>query len=107
MRERIIIIWLPVSIFEKNNFLGGLLVSGIPDFRLDKKIVEYEIEQILSLGIEYKLNISLGKDILINDLILDFDAVIIAAGTDKLNYPNAPSLTVYLFMALTILKIHF
>ena len=80
-----------VSIFEKNDFLGGLLVSGIPDFRLDKKIVEYEIEQILSLGIEYKLNISLGKDILINDLILDFDAVIIAAGTDKLNYPDAPS----------------
>jgi NADPH-dependent glutamate synthase beta subunit-like oxidoreductase/NAD-dependent dihydropyrimidine dehydrogenase PreA subunit len=80
-----------VSIFEKNDFLGGLLISGIPDFRLDKKIVEYEIRQILNLGIEYKLNISLGKDILINDLISDFDAVIIAAGTNKLNYPDVPS----------------
>lgn len=73
---------IQVTIFERDDRLGGILAHGIPEFRLPSEIVQDNIEKILSLGIEYKLNIELGKDITIDDLKKDFDAIFISIGAN-------------------------
>ena len=74
-----------VTIFEKYDKLGGLLIHGIPDFRLDRKIVNQTINKILELGIQTETNRELGKNLFINDLINEYDAVFIAIGANLSN----------------------
>ena len=57
-----------VTLYEKYNYLGGLLVHGIPDFRLPKKIVEQTIQKIIDLGLQIKYNQELGKNLLLEQL---------------------------------------
>ena len=71
-----------VTIYEKYEKLGGILAHGIPDFRLDPKILEKTIDSILSLGIEVKYNIEIGKDIKVEELSTKYDAVILAVGAN-------------------------
>ena len=71
-----------VTIYEKNDYLGGLLVHGIPEFRLDKKIVKNSIDKILNLGIEVKYNKELGKNIFISELIEKYDAIFLSIGAN-------------------------
>ncbi len=71
-----------VTIYEKNDYLGGLLVHGIPEFRLDKKIVKKSIDKILNLGIEVKYNKELGKNIFISELIKKYDAIFLSIGAN-------------------------
>lgn len=71
-----------VTIYEKHNYLGGLLYHGIPKFRLERELVEKIIKQILDLGIEVKTNISLGKDISLSDLENKYDAVFLGLGAN-------------------------
>ena len=71
-----------VTIYEKNDYLGGLLVHGIPEFRLDKKIVKNSIDKILNLGIEVKYNKELGKNIFISELIEKYDAIFLSMGAN-------------------------
>lgn len=73
---------MKVTIFEKYNYLGGLLVHGIPDFRLSKDIVEKIIKQILDLGIDVKYNCELGKDITIQELEQQYDAIFLSFGAN-------------------------
>lgn len=73
---------MKVTIYEKYNYLGGLLVHGIPDFRLSKEIVAEIIEQILDLGIEVKYNCELGKDIIIQELEQQYDAIFLSFGAN-------------------------
>lgn len=61
---------------------GGLLVHGIPDFRLPKKIIKDTINKILDLGIKVELNKELGKDILIDELKENYDAVLLCFGAN-------------------------
>ena len=72
-----------VTIYEKYNYLGGLLAHGIPEFRLPKKIVEKTIEKILKLGIEVKYNQELGKNIELEQLEKEYDAIFLAIGANK------------------------
>ena len=74
-----------VKIYEKNEKLGGLLVYGIPDFRLDKAIVENTIQKILDLGVEAQTNKELGKDFTLEELSKEYDSVIMAIGANKPN----------------------
>ncbi len=74
-----------VKIYEKHSKLGGLLVYGIPDFRLDRKIVQDTIEKILELGIEFETNKELGKDISLQKLTKEYDAVCLAIGANEPN----------------------
>ena len=53
-----------VTIYEKYNYLGGLLVHGIPEFRLPKDIVKETVNRILSLGINVKYNMELNKNLI-------------------------------------------
>lgn len=80
-----------VTIFEKHNYLGGLLQHGIPEFRLDKTLVNNWLDKIISKNISVRYNSELGKNIFIKDLISEFDALFIACGANissKMNIPG-------------------
>lgn len=80
-----------VTIFEKKEYLGGLLVHGIPDFRLNKNIVKDVYSKILALGIKVEYNKELGVNLFINELQENYDAVFIAIGANissKMNIPG-------------------
>lgn len=61
---------------------GGLLVHGIPEFRLPRKITEDVISKVLELGIEVNLGKELGKDITLNKLRENYDAVLLCFGAN-------------------------
>ena len=64
-----------VTIYEKYDYLGGLLMHGIPEFRLSKEIVKQTVENILELGIDVKYNQELGKNLKLKDLEKEYDAI--------------------------------
>lgn len=74
-----------VKIYEKHSKLGGLLIYGIPDFRLDRKVVQATINKILDLGIECETNKELGKDINLKELTKEYDAVCLSIGANEPN----------------------
>ena len=69
-----------VTIFEKDNSLGGLLRYGIPNFKLNKNIIDRRLSQLLEEGIEFKPNTEVGKDITGKEVMKNYDAVCIAVG---------------------------
>lgn len=71
-----------VTIFEKYNELGGILVHGIPDFRLSKDTIELTINKVLNLGIKVEYNKELGKNLFIEELEEKYDAVFLAFGAN-------------------------
>ncbi|OGF58426.1 MAG: hypothetical protein A2Y62_04465 [Candidatus Fischerbacteria bacterium RBG_13_37_8] len=71
-----------VTIYEAFSELGGMLRIGIPHYRLPREVLDKEIDRILSLGIEVKVNTRLGKDIQLADLDR-YDAIFIAIGAYK------------------------
>ena len=71
-----------VTIYEKYDKLGGILRHGIPDFRLDKNILDKQIERILNLGIETKYNQTFGKNITIQELENEYDAIFLSFGAN-------------------------
>lgn len=78
-----------VSIYEKHSKLGGLLRYGIPEFRLEKEILDKWLEKyILNKNVEVFTNVELEKDILLEDLKKDYDAVVLAFGANVSNKMN-------------------
>jgi len=78
-----------VTVFEKNEAAGGLLRYGIPNFKLNKKIIDRRIRVMEQEGIEFKY----GQDIMVNDqwsMINDFEAIVIATGTPTARNLNIP-----------------
>ena len=73
---------IQVTIYEKYNYLGGLLMFGIPDFRLPKEIVENTVKDILDLGIEVKYNQELEKDFTLKDIENEYDAIFLSIGAN-------------------------
>ena len=73
---------IDVTIYERKNFLGGLLVYGIPEFRLSKDIVKNTIDKIIELGIEVKFNKELGKNITLEELTNEYDYIYLAFGAN-------------------------
>ena len=71
-----------VTIYERYDFLGGLLMYGIPDFRLSKDIVKNTIQNILDLGIEVKYNQKLGENLKLDYLTENYDYVVLAFGAN-------------------------
>ena len=71
-----------VTVFEKNDAAGGLLRYGIPDFKLNKRILDRRLEIFTAEGIEFKTGIAVGRDVDIQELLANFDAVLIAAGAE-------------------------
>ena len=79
-----------VTIYERHNYLGGLLYHGIPNFRLDKTLLRKVIDKILELGINVKLNQSIGKDFSLEDLEGEYDAVFLGFGANLSSKMNIP-----------------
>lgn len=71
-----------VTIYEKYNYLGGILHHGIPEFRLDKKLLKQAIDKILELGIQTKLNSQLGEDFTLEELESKYDAIYLSFGAN-------------------------
>lgn len=74
---------IDVTIFEKYHYLGGLLVHGIPEFRLPKQIVKETVNRILSLGIKVQYNKELGENLKLEDLEKEYDAIFLSVGANK------------------------
>jgi glutamate synthase (NADPH/NADH) small chain len=85
-----------VTVFEKNSRIGGLLRYGIPDFKLDKRLIDWRIAQLEAEGVEFRTNSFVGKEApgkgiandakqIINpkDLLKKFEAVILAGGSEQ------------------------
>ena len=71
-----------VTIFEKYNYLGGLLVHGIPEFRLSKEIVKDTVQKIIDLGLKVEYGKELGKNLFLEELEKQYDAVFISIGAN-------------------------
>ncbi|MBI5891891.1 MAG: glutamate synthase subunit beta [Nitrosomonadales bacterium] len=85
-----------VTVFEKNSRIGGLLRYGIPDFKLDKRLIDWRMAQLAAEGVKFQTNTLVGKDApgkgIVNDakktispkqLQKEFDAVILAGGAEQ------------------------
>lgn len=71
-----------VTMYEKYNYLGGLLVHGIPEFRLPKEIVKQTVQKVVDLGLEVKYNQELEKDFTLHELVEEYDAIFLAFGAN-------------------------
>ena len=71
-----------VRVFEALHELGGVLVYGIPEFRLPKNIVKGEVDNLRRMGVEFETNVVVGKSVTIDELMQDehYDAVFVATG---------------------------
>lgn len=74
---------IQVTIYEKYDYLGGLLVHGIPEFRLPKEIVQKTVDKILRLGIEVQYHKQLGKNLFLKDLEKEYDAIFLGIGANQ------------------------
>jgi glutamate synthase (NADPH/NADH) small chain len=72
-----------VTVFERDDRIGGLLMYGIPNMKLDKRIVDRRVELLREAGIEFRTNTAIGVDISASNLRNDFDSVVICTGSPK------------------------
>ena len=70
-----------VTVFERNNRIGGLLRYGIPDFKLEKWVVERRVALMEAEGIRFKMNANVGENIDPNNLLNEFDAMVLCGGS--------------------------
>jgi glutamate synthase (NADPH/NADH) small chain len=81
-----------VTVFEAQSRAGGLLVNGIPSFKLEKSIVERRLALLRKLGVVFRCGVKVGRDVSLAALRAQFDAVFLAIGAQKpkaLNIPGA------------------
>ncbi|MED6339650.1 MAG: glutamate synthase subunit beta [SAR324 cluster bacterium] len=69
-----------VTVFEKDDRIGGLLVYGIPDFKLEKNIVSRRVDQLRAEGVEFRTGVDVGADYSVEELRINFDAILLATG---------------------------
>jgi len=72
-----------VTVFEKNDAVGGLLRYGIPDFKLNKRVIDRRINLFEEEGIVFKTGVNVGVDISKTQLLKDFDAIVLAMGAEQ------------------------
>lgn len=79
-----------ITVFEALHTAGGVLVYGIPEFRLPKRIVSYEIEALASMGVEFVTNRVIGLSETLGDVMKRFDAAFVATGAGLPSFLNIP-----------------
>lgn len=72
-----------VTVFERADRIGGLLMYGIPNFKLDKKVVDRRIQLMQAEGINFKTSANVGFNVKIEDLRRDFDAIVLCGGATQ------------------------
>jgi glutamate synthase small subunit-like protein len=86
------------TVFDRHPEIGGLLTFGIPSFKLDKSLLTRRREIFGAMGIRFELNCEIGKDLSLQSLVDDYDAVFVGVGTYrsmKANLPNEDAPGVY------------
>ncbi len=87
-----------VTVYERQNEIGGLLTFGIPAFKLEKEVMVYRRGVFSEMGIEFKLGVDVGVDVQLADLVNEYDAVFLGVGTYKgmaADIPNEQAEGVY------------
>lgn len=87
-----------VTVYERQQEIGGLLTFGIPAFKLEKEVMRRRRELFSEMGVAFALGVEIGKDIQLNDLVNQYDAVFLGVGTYKgmtANIPNENAAGVY------------
>jgi glutamate synthase (NADPH/NADH) small chain len=72
-----------VTVFERDDRPGGLLLYGIPDFKMDKKTVDRRVRQLAQEGIDFRCGVNVGLDVTTDELRRDFDAILLCNGATK------------------------
>jgi glutamate synthase (NADPH/NADH) small chain len=72
-----------VVLYEKSNRIGGLLRYGIPDFKLDKKVIDRRMSQMATEGVVFRANTHVGVDIAADKILEGFDAVVLTGGSEQ------------------------
>ena len=72
-----------VVVFEKNDRIGGLLRYGIPDFKMEKHVIDRRIAQMQAEGVAFRPNSHIGRDIPVQTLIDEYDAVVLSGGAEQ------------------------
>ena len=72
-----------VHVYEKNARPGGLLRYGIPDFKMEKQIIDRRVEQMKGEGVTFHCNVNVGVDVKMDELVAQYDAVALAGGAEK------------------------
>jgi glutamate synthase (NADPH/NADH) small chain len=70
-----------VTLFERDEAAGGLVRFGVPDFKIEKRVVERRVQQLLAEGVELRCGVEVGRDISARQLRESFDAVVLATGS--------------------------
>jgi glutamate synthase (NADPH/NADH) small chain len=71
-----------VTLFEKNDRIGGLLRYGIPNFKMEKHLIDRRMEQMAAEGVEFRPNSHVGGNVPVEDLRKEFDAILLSGGAE-------------------------
>jgi glutamate synthase (NADPH) small chain len=80
-----------VTLFEKNDRIGGLLRYGIPDFKMEKHLIDRRMEQMTAEGVEFRPGVEIGVTVTVDSLLAEYDAVALTGGAEwprDLDVPN-------------------
>jgi glutamate synthase (NADPH/NADH) small chain len=72
-----------VTVYEKNDRIGGLMRYGIPNFKMEKNLIDRRLDQMRAEGVEFVPNAHIGRDIPVEDLRRDYDAILLAGGAEQ------------------------
>ena len=72
-----------VTVFEKSDRVGGLLRYGIPDFKMEKHLIDRRIRQMQAEGVVFRTNVEVGVAVSMDMLMADYDAVVLSGGAEK------------------------
>ena len=79
-----------VTLFEKNDRIGGLLRYGIPNFKMEKHLIDRRMEQMSAEGVEFRPNSHVGGNVPVEDLRQEFDAILLSGGAEWPRDLNVP-----------------
>jgi glutamate synthase (NADPH/NADH) small chain len=71
-----------VTLIERQDRIGGLLRYGIPDFKMEKHLIDRRIDQMAAEGVTFRTNTEVGKDVSVDELLAEFDAVVLSGGAE-------------------------
>jgi glutamate synthase (NADPH/NADH) small chain len=72
-----------VTVFEKSDRVGGLLRYGIPSFKMEKRLIDRRLEQLRAEGVKFQTNAHVGANVPVEDLVKEFDALLLAGGAEQ------------------------
>ena len=79
-----------VTVFEKNDRIGGLLRYGIPNFKMEKHLIDRRLEQMRAEGVKFETDAHVGGNVPVEDLRREFDAILLAGGAEQARNLNVP-----------------